>query len=98
MNRRIVLIVSLGLLLAVTAFVILSGGSKVTLAFVNSEPSHGEFPNYAPSERLAFDVNNAGSRPASVEVCEMKDEHGNRVPFLLIHEDVKAGQSTQIYL
>ena len=79
MNRKIVLISS-GLLLGVKSLVILtfvSGGSKVTASYVNSEPSHGEFPSYTMSEKLAFAVRNAGSKPASIDVCEIEDEHGN---------------------
>ena len=100
MNRKIVLISS-GLLPGVTTLVILTffgGGSKVTVSYVNSEPSHGEFPSYAMSERLAFAVRNAGSKRASVDVCEMEDEHGNRVPLLRGLGDVEAGQITQLYL
>ena len=102
MNRRIVLIssVSLGLLLGVTTLVILTfnSGSKVTVRFVNAESSNGEFPSYAPSERLDFAVRNVGSKPASVEVSEIQDEHGTWVPARRGLGDVDAGKDTQFYL
>ena len=103
MNRRIALIssVSLGLLLSVTTFAILTydkGGSKVMVSFVNAESSNGEFPSYVKSERLAFAVRNAGSKPAFFNVAEIEDEHGNWVSSLHILGGVEAGQSTQLYL
>jgi len=93
--------VSLGLLLSVTTLAILTcdnGGRKVTVSFVNAETSNGEFPSYAKSERLAFAVRNAGSKPAFFDVSKIEDEHGNWVPSLHILGDVEAGQSTQFYL
>lgn len=103
MNRRVALIssVSLGLLLSVTTLVILTcakGGSKVTVSFVNAETSNGQFPSYAKSERLAFAVRNAGSKPASFDVSAIEDEQGNWAPSFHGLGDVDAGQSTQFYL
>ena len=69
MNRKIVLISS-GLLLGVTTFVILtffSGGSKVTVSYVNSEPSHGEFPSYAMSKRL---LSKGGTQKHGCKLCK----------------------------
>src|ERR1044071_1081379 len=106
MNCRssIVLIssVSVGLLLGVTTLVMLTsgnGGSKLTVLFVNAEAANGEFPSYAPSERLDFAVRNAGPKRAWVDVIEIEDEHGNSIPspqYTL--GDVGAGQSTHFYL
>jgi len=103
MNRRIVLIssASLGLLLSVITLAILTchnGGSKLTVSFVKSETSNGQFPSYVTSERLDFAVRNAGSKPAFVDVSEIENEHGNWVPSLHVLGDVEAGQSTQFYL
>ena len=104
MNRRSLVLVSsvsLGLLLGVTMFATLardSRGSKVTVSFVNAEISNGLFPSYVKSERLAFAVRNAGSRPAFFDVSEIEDEHGNWVPSLHILGEAPAGQSTQFYL
>ena len=103
MNRRIVLIssVPLGLLLSVTTLVLLTcdnNGSKVTVSFVNAETSNGQFPSYIRSKRLAFAVRNAGSKPAYLDVSEIKDEHGNWAPSLHTLGDVEAGQRTQFYL
>src|SRR5436190_8549269 len=102
-RRRLVLLssVSLGLLLGVTLLAILardSRGSKVTVSFVNAEISNGEFPSYAKSERLDFDVRNAGAKPVFVDVSEIEDEHGNWVPSLHVLGGVEAGQSTRFYL
>jgi hypothetical protein len=87
MNRKLVLIssVCLGLLLGVVTPAILAGkgGSKVTARFVNSEPSNGVFPSYDPSVRLDFAVDNVGSKPASVVVTEIQDQHGTWVPVSL---------------
>jgi hypothetical protein len=102
MNRRLVLIssVSLGLLLGGTMLAILTcnSGSKVTVRFVNAESSNGEFPFYAPSQRLDFAVRSAGSKSASVEVSEIQDEHGTWVPARRGLGDVDAGKHTQLYL
>jgi hypothetical protein len=102
MNRRTVLITSgsLGLLLGVTILAILTcnSGSKVTVRFVNAESSNGEFPAYAPSERLDFAVRNVGSKSASVEVSGIQDEHGTWVPARRGLGDVDAGKQTQFYL
>jgi hypothetical protein len=98
MNRRIPLIscVFLGLVLGLTTLMIVmfnNRGSKVTVLFVNREPSHGQFPSYAESERFDFAFQNAGSNPASVYVSEIEDERGIWVPS--IHElgDVEARKS-----
>ena len=100
MNRRMVLIssVSLGLLTTLAILTSDKGGSKVTVSFVNAETSNGQFPSYVKSERLAFAVRNAGSKPAFFDVSKIKDEHGNWIPSLHILGDVEAGQSTQFYL
>src|SRR5262245_24355142 len=104
MNRRIVLIssVSLGLLLGVTTLAILTcnSSSKVTVRFVNSESSNGEFPSYAPSERLDFAVRNVGSKPASVEVSEIQDEQAlgfRRAMGLAMWTRVKTHSFTSIF-
>src|SRR5208283_2307232 len=96
MNRWIVLIssVSLGLLLSVTTLAILTfhnRSSKVTVSFVNSETSNGQFPDYLESERLAFAVRSAGSRLTSFYVSEIEDEHGSWVPSHILGH-VEAGQ------
>ncbi len=102
MNRRMPLIrcVFVGLVLGLTTLVILmfNNRSKVTVLFVNTEPSHGQFPNYAPSERFDFAVRNGGSTAASVVVAGIEDEQGNWVPSFHPLGEVEAGQSTQLYL
>jgi hypothetical protein len=103
MNRKIVLIssLSLGLLISVTTLAMLTfhnHSSKVTVTFVNSEASNGQFPNYLKSERLAFAVRNAGSQRASFYVCEIEDERGNWVPSSYNLGHVEAGHSDHIYL
>jgi len=103
MNRRKVLISSatVVLVLAATTLVILTicnVGTKVTVAFVNAEHSNGKFPDYIPSERLAFDVHNAGSKPASVDVFAIEDEGGNWVRSLHVLGEVKEGKTVQYYL
>ena len=62
------------------AILTFNSGSKVTVRFVNAESSNGEFPSYAPSERLDFAVRNAGPKRAWVDVFEIEDEHGNSIP------------------
>lgn len=102
MNRRIVLItsVSLGLLLSLTTLAILASDNrnKVTVSFLNSEHSNGVFPANVESERLAFAVRNAGSKPASFEVSKIEDEHGKWVPSRYLLGDVEAGKSAHLYL
>jgi len=103
MNRKVILIsgVSLGLLLSVTTLAVLTcvnHGRKVSVSFVNSEDSNGQFPDYLKSERLAFVVRGAGSKHASFVVCAIEDEHGNWIPCLHILGDVEEGPSTQLYL
>ena len=104
MNRRRLVLVSmgsLGFLLGVVMLAILardSRGNKVTVSFVNAESSNGEFPSYVKSERLAFAVRNAGSKPAFFDVSEIKDQDGNWVSRRDILGDVKTGQSRQFYL
>src|SRR6266496_2377303 len=103
MNRRSVLIssVSFGLLLSLTTLAILrrdKGSGKFTVSPVQAEISNGQFPSYVKSERLDFAVQNAGSKPAFVDISEIEDEHGNWVPSLHILGEAAAGQSTQFYL
>jgi len=103
MNRRIVLIssVGLGLMISLTTLMILTdhnGGSKVTVSFGNSEPSNGQFPSYIPCERLDFAVQNDGARPVFLDVSGLQDEDGNWVPSLHILGHVKASERTQVYL
>ncbi len=105
MNRKIKIVlissVSLGLLLVLAMLVILTcgnGGSKFTVSFVNAESSNGKFPSYVPSERLAFVVRNAGSKPAFVDVSQIEDEHGKWIPTLHVLGDAEVGQSTHFYL
>ena len=103
MNVKISLIscVFLGLvlgLIALAIFMFNNSGSKVTVSFVNTEPSHGQFPSYALSERFDFAVRNAGSEAASVEVRAIEDEQGNWVPSLHILGEVEARKGTQLYL
>ena len=103
MNRRKILISSTTVLLllgATTLAIVASrkAGSKVTVSFVNAEVSHGKFPDYTPSERLAFDVHNAGSNPASVEVFAIEDEQGHWIPSLHMMSGVEGGKTVQYYL
>jgi hypothetical protein len=96
MNRRTVLI-GIGFLLGVTTLGILAfrhHRSEVSVSFVNSEISNGQFPGYVKSERLAFAVRTGGTELTSFSVCEIKDEHGKWVPSQILGH-VEAGQ---IYL
>jgi hypothetical protein len=104
-TRRTVLIsgVSLALLACVAALAILkwnNGGSKVTVSFLKSEPSHGQFPLYAESERLDFAARNAGSKPASVYLLALQDQQGQWVSSLPPQKlgDLGAAESAQLYL
>ena len=105
MNRKgtIILIssASLGLLLGLTTLATLTwrnGSSELSVSFVNTEASNGEFPSYVPSERLAFAVRNASSRRLSLEVSQIEDEYGNWIPSLHILGGVEAGRSPHLYL
>jgi len=103
MTRRIFLISSvlvavvLGLMALVT-LVCHKLGSKVTVSFVNAESSHGQFPLYEESVRLAFAVHNFGAWNASVDVCSLEDEQGNWSPSLHMLGEVGPRQSAQLYL
>ena len=101
MSRRVALIsfAIVGLLLVATTLVMMfrKGCCNVTVSFVNAEPSHGEFPLYQESERLAFAIRNAGAEPASIEVYGLDDEHGNWVPLLRKIGDVETHGNTQLY-
>jgi hypothetical protein len=104
MNRRRLVLFSsvcLVLLVGVTMLAILardSRGNKVTVSFVNAEISNGQFPTYAKSERLAFAVRNAGTKPAFLDVSQIEDEHGRWAPSRHVLGEAEAGQSTQLYL
>jgi len=104
MNRKVVLIgvASIGLVLGITTLALLireNSGAKVSVSFLKAEPSHGEFPTYIEGERFDFAARNPGSKPVSVYVLAMEDEHGDWVssqPRNL--GQVQARQTTRLYL
>ena len=103
MNRRTAVVGSLCLGIVISAAILAKlahayGDAEVSVSFVNSEASNGEFPDYTRSERLAFDVQNAGSRPSSVDISEIEIEPGHWVPTRSRFEEVMAGQGIRYYI
>ena len=104
MHRRFIWIggasLSLLLLFGVTTRTMLkrSRPAKVTVSFVDAEPSQGEFPTFMESDRFAFAARNSGSETAFVYLTGIQDEHGNWIPSLRKLGDLGAGQSDQFYL
>ncbi len=102
MNRRVTLLGSLflALVIAVTVAVVRLGhaGSKVGASFVNSERAHSPFPSMVESDRLAFDVWNAGSKSAFLSILEIEDARGNWMRTNYVLGEVQLGQTNQYYL
>jgi len=101
------LVVLLG---AATVAVLWDDNRKITASFVNAESSYVP-PSFVdpfyvgpPSlwdvefERLAFAVRNDGSLPLTIEVSDIKDEHGNWVKYSQRLGDAPANRTTRLYL
>lgn len=103
MNRKNVVIssVSLGLLLSAITLAVITwdkGGGKLSVSFVSAEASTGPPFSTAICERLAFAVQNDGTKPVPFVISEIRDEHGKWFPSFKILDEAAAGQTTHLYV